>query len=127
VFDAGDPSHASIMVHDTGSEEISPSPRDPHGPTLTDNTVTSEILPICLLGPVQQLRFQNRRFLKSGDFETGNANIGGGTRVTASSRKAKAYRASSPSKKEHKKWVTPLVVATAAAVTTHHMALAVPH
>ena len=48
--------------------------------------------------------------------------------VSTTSQKAKAYRASLSSKNRHKKRATALVVATAVAVTTHHMApVAVPH
>ena len=42
--------------------------------------------------------------------------------VSTTSQKVKAYKASLSSKKQHKKWATALVVATAAAVITHHMA-----
>ena len=42
--------------------------------------------------------------------------------VSTTSQKAKAYKASLHSKKQHKKRTTALLVATAAAVITHHMA-----
>ena len=42
--------------------------------------------------------------------------------VSTTSQKAKAYKASLCHKKQHKKQVTALMVATAAAVITHHMA-----
>jgi hypothetical protein len=42
--------------------------------------------------------------------------------VSTTSQKAKAYKASSRHKKQHKKRVTALMVATAAAVITRHMA-----
>ena len=41
--------------------------------------------------------------------------------VSTTSQKVKAYRASLCSKKQCKKWVTALMVATAAAVITHHI------
>src|SRR6266852_136432 len=102
------------------------------------------------LGPVQQLRFRNRRLLKSGDFETGNAKSAvaleshcvtpffclanfehfssivlsipcyNGLQPLKTSQKAKAYNASLCSKKKQKRWATELV---ATVVITHYMLL----
>ncbi len=107
------------------------------------------------LGPVQQLRFRNRRVLKSGDFETGNAKSAvaleshcvtppfclanfehfssivlsipcyNGLQPLKTSQKAKAYNASLCSKKKQKRWATE-PVATVVISTNHSLHVAVP-